>query len=182
MAPDPAGPPGANTPAKRDDTPAKKEETEKPEPQIALGPGGVFAALVIGGAVLAVLAYLYLVAFPAPVLVDAADPEKTSSQLGYYLARWGLALTLLGFVPVTVAWVLRTFTWKPAGRAKEAAETAAGTVPWDKLFEAIPGLIKTPVGIGITLILIGALLLVGGSVGSQEDPASSPSPSPTASP
>lgn len=180
MATDPVGPQGTNTP-KEDEQPAKKDETEKPEPPIALGPGGVVAALVISGAVLAVLAYLYLVALPAPVLVDAADPEKTSSQLGYYLARWGLALTLFGFVPVTVAWVLRTFTWKPAGRPREAAESAVA-VPWDKLFESIPGLIRTPVGIGITLILIGALLLVGGSVGAEEDAASSPRPSPTASP
>jgi hypothetical protein len=110
---------------------------------------------------------------PAPTLVDPASPVATSTQLAYYLGRWGLVLMIIGFVPLVVAEVIRAYrTPSIMGEAE--------TAPWDKLFDIIPVLIKSPIGVGMALILTAATLLV--AVAAAKDNAAAPSPSPSSAP
>jgi uncharacterized membrane protein (UPF0136 family) len=180
------GPKGTNTGNGTDGT----DPEEKP---IVVDGWGV-AAIVVLAVVIIVALFAIDRAIPAPGLVDPGSPVATSAQLAYYLARWGLVLTVVGFVSLLVAQVMRTFRFRAPKPKLEAAGEAA-VAPWDKLFDAIPGLIKNPVGVGMALILIAATLLIGVTVASNDDttepepsasPAAeeseSPSPEPTVSP
>jgi hypothetical protein len=148
-----------------------------PEPPVKLSWGGLAVAtglaVVVGAILIALVRELQ-----APTLSRPISPASAAAELGYFLGRWGLALILIGFVPLLVIQVMRAFAWKDA-KAAVAAEVP-GSDLWKQLIEGIPNLIKTPVGVGMSLILVGALLLLGTSWGA--DPGVSPTPTPSASP
>jgi hypothetical protein len=96
-----------------------------------------------------------------PSLVRPLAPPAAAAELAFLLGRWGLALTVIGFVLLAVLQVVRAFDWTAGADTR-----AAG--PWGELITGLPALIATPIGVGIALILIAALLLLGVSLTSED--------------
>jgi hypothetical protein len=159
-----------------EEAPPPGSPTSPPEQPITLGAGSVVVVIVLASIVTGALAIM-VAELRAPAL-SQPTPAAASAELGYFLGRWGLALVLIGFVPLVVIQVMRAFKW---GSAPAAAATPSSEGAWGKAIEALPMLVKTPVGVGMALILISALLLLGASLGSADENAPSPTPTPSAS-
>jgi hypothetical protein len=157
------------------DPPAARPE---PEPPVQLNRRGLTVALglalVVGVVLIAMIREIQ-----APALTPPITAASAAAELGYFLGRWGLALILIGFVPLLVIQVMRAFAWKAS--AETATTDLPGTDLWKQVIDGLPNLIKTPIGVGMGLILISALLLLGTSLGS-EDVDATPTPEPTANP
>lgn len=113
------------------------------------------------GVTIAVAVALFLIAgsIPGPDTPADASPELIAARVGEYLARWGVALVVVSFVPAVVVAVLAAFTYRTpdTGRAEAAGLGAA----WANLIDALPRLLGTAPGIGIAVLLLAVLLLLG---------------------
>jgi hypothetical protein len=145
-------------------------------PPVKLDNQGVATVIALTLAIGVVLTTLAS-AIPAPVLAHPLALGTAAAELGYFLGRWGLALILVGFVPLQVTQLMRAFVRQ---RTTLAADEVVKD-PWKQLIDSIPNLIKTPIGVGMALILVGVFLLLGASATSNDTHAS-PTATPTAVP
>lgn len=134
--------------------------------------------LTIAALILAVSIVFFLVvlggklAFPTP----AKDASLASFNLavGSYLIQWGLALTIVAFVPALLFGILGSFQVSPRADTGTPPNVMG---PLSDLLSAIPGLLKIPGGFGIVLILIGAAMATG-TVFTGADAMANPAASP----
>ncbi len=137
-------------------------------------------ALALAG-VVGVVLILFVQQLQGPSPAEPMTPQVASASLGYFLGRWGLVLTLIGFVPLVVSQVMGAFVWGGAGPTAKSVLPGEGL--WKQVVSALPNLIKTPIGVGMVLIVIGALLLIGSSMTmDQVTPGANPTPTRASTP
>lgn len=127
-------------------------------------------------------------AAPTPTLAASAGSDLILAQASADVAR---LLAIVGVVLVGVSFVLVLVV---AARTKPSDQVKPlGSIPWAELLKqllaAITELIKTPAGMGVSLILLAVVLLIGEAAvnrdftdsGTGTPPGSSAAPSTSAS-
>ncbi len=169
------------------DPPARISVTiERPPVQTNLLEFLVLAAVVLGG--IAILAVLV----PFPAIPQPSDSlASVSGVVGAYLVRFGVILLTAAFIPALIELLARTFEIKPKvdTSVRGTLEQTQVRMGFGELLLGIvgklPDLLRSPAGYGVTLVLLGVVLLIGAAAGLDEAAAgagASPTPSPIATP
>jgi hypothetical protein len=136
----------------------------------------IFLAIVAAVVLLAVL-----IPFPdIGAQPDGETPaiEPTNALVGAYLVRWGIVLVIVAFVGQLFMLIASSIKLEEKPPPEEEITTKVSLPDLaTALVGALPGLIKVPAGIGVSLALIGAILLLGTAVAGQPDASPTPSPS-----
>lgn len=139
--------------------------------------------LIIAGVVLGGLVLLAIVV-PFPAIPQPSDNlASISGSVGAYLVRFGVILLIAAFIPALMELFARTFVIKPkldASIRGTLEQTQVRMGFGDLLLGVVgklPDLLRSPAGYGVTLVLLGVLLLVGASFGLDGQAPASPAPS-----
>lgn len=117
-----------------------------------------------------------------PALATTSTVEQVNSSVGATLVQWGLALTLVAFIPALILSVLGAFKIEEVRKPDEKGggeEIQGFPEAIKEIVTAVPALLKIPGGFGVVLILLGVLLMSATALGGEGDRAGSPSPGPT---
>jgi hypothetical protein len=140
---------------------------------------GIFLLIVL--AVLALAAFLPFPEVGAPTDGEPPAIEPTNALVGAYLVRWGIVLVIVAFIGQLFMLIASTIKLEEEQGLVESTG-ASPADPLAALAGALPGLIKVPAGIGVSLALIGAVLLLGTAVAVQDEGSPTPSPSAASEP
>src|SRR4051812_34360362 len=131
-------------------------------------PEAFAVTLVVG--VIAVAVLFVAMGFAAPPYTGTA--QQAAAYYAVRLVPIGLALTLFGFV-VAVASVIATGLGKVAPKKDLKGVPTAGLSVGDvtDLIKAASGLVSSPAGIGVLVLLLGIALLIGSGFAAPVAPA-----------
>ena len=148
-------------------------------PDQAISLGWEMLAIYVAVVVIGLIGIGLLVPFPS--VGPDATLASVSASVGAFLVRFGVILLTAAFVPALVELLARTF--KPPPRPDSLRTTAnmgagglGGTIVG--IVAELPELLKKPAGYGISVILLGVVLLVGAAFGFNDSATSTPSASP----
>lgn len=143
----------------------------------------VVSALAAATLGLSVVFFVMVGALGFPVLTPGENPtvESANIAVGSNLVRWGLAITLLAFIPALLLSFIGAFRVEQVQVEETQGFEGGGSVVVE-VIKAVPDLLKVPGGFGIALALIGAIIMTGTALGDgAPDPTPSPAPTPTSS-
>lgn len=140
---------------------------------------GLAAAILVAGVVL--FAIVGLLGFPDLPAGEEPTVESANIAVGANLVRWGLAISILSFIPALLLSLIGAFRIEQV-RQETGGDLAAQNVnPVVEVIKLVPDLLKVPGGFGIALALIGAIIMTGTALGGG-DAEATPTPTPTGTP
>lgn len=139
---------------------------------------GLAAAILLAGVVL--FAIVGLLGFPDLPAGEEPTVESANIAVGANLVRWGLAISILSFIPALLLSLIGAFRIEQV-RQETGGDLASQNVnPVVEVIKLVPDLLKVPGGFGIALALIGAIIMTGTALGG--DAEATPTPAPTGTP